>query len=275
MIQPLKRMGLALLPLFLGSAILASLQGIVFRDKAGNMSLENMKSWKGTKVDDNTMSFVGAGNPLRGQWKDQGLSLQQAIRIEGTAVRAKGNVFRLEQASMSGSVIAVLRQQGSGGERTTTLKAESIVYTAEPSKAVITGGVDLKIHSPGISQTFNITGSSAVLDLVPLGEKASFPLSSGTIQGPVRFRLDGERKAAKGTSTAVVVTGNAAKLTYDDASLTMTLTGGVHLEGDDAVIGGTVDASKAVIRLNDKHEVIEVSFEGSPGKSTLRETGGQ
>lgn len=259
---------------------------ITFKDKAGNMVVENLRSWKATLISDGKISFQGAGNPLKGTWKDQGLTVtassieglaERFQLLKGTAVQDKPGAFRLKQAKISGDVVATIEQRSKSEDRTTTLKCASIEYHADANTANLRGGVDILIKSPSNGQTFTMSGTSADLMTTPLGQTSEWPLKSGTVEGPIKLRLDATVKdaaAARGTKQ-VVVTGTASRLTFNDENRTMTLSGDVHLEGDDSVIGGTVDASKAVIRLNEKHEVIEVSFEGQPGRSTLRESGGR
>lgn len=251
----------------------AASQGVVFRDKDDNMSLSGLGSWATTRVDEDTLSFRGSGNPFRGRWRDQGLVVT-AQRIEGTAKKGPKGAFSLASATISGGVRAELAQFGPGGaSRNSVLNCSATTFSdrAEGPRLVATGSVVLTDFVQPDAQTVRLEGPSATIDLYPFQGRRDWPIRAATIPGPVQAVLTRVFKdSGGGARTAkVVATGN--RLSYDDASRTLTLAGNVRVEGDDAAMSGIATAARARIILDERRYLKEVQLEGDPGTSTLTE----
>jgi len=264
-------LGAAVSPLLIA---VAAPQGIVFKDKAGNMVLKNLTSWKTSLAATDRLEFLGKGNPLHGTWKDQGLTVE-AQQISGTALKKANGAFRLASAEITGAVEATILQSTANGTRTSSLHSEFVSYNAVGSSAKIKGSFTFRIQSPGEGQSSSLKGTGAELQLAELGSATTWPILSGEVSGPVHVQFKGVTKETQGTPPkTVVATATAKRMTISDQGRTVRLIGDVHLEGDDTVVGGSVDASQATLRFNELHELVEVELQGEPGRSSLKESGG-
>jgi lipopolysaccharide export system protein LptA len=272
-----KKVVCALVVILAASLIAQTGKIATWSDNVGNMTVENWTSWRIKKVGDTTYTFKGIGNPFKGIWKKQGLTVR-GKSVEGTVEKDEKGAMQLMDATIDAVVDATLTETPEPGvERTTVLHCQKIVFDGEKSTATLTGGVEVISKSPSESQTLEIKGSKATLDLVPFNEKSDWPIKSGEISGPVTMRLDTLERDKKGKEKPkkIVVTGKASRIVFNDAARTVTLYGAVELDGSDTVIGSNVTATKAVITLDEKREIVDVELSGDPGKSTLRDGGGR
>lgn len=267
----MRRLALALVAV---AAIAAAQSVTVWKDAAGNMVVRNLSSWRATRVSDKAISFKGLGKPFEASWKEQGLTVR-ATTMEGLAEKDDKGAYQLQRATIEGIASAAIEETVDGSVRTTEIRCKTIRYDGVGSKADLEGPVRVVSKVPAQSQSLELTGSSAHLGLTPIGEKADWPLRSGTIEGPVTMRLDSVERDPKGEAEPrkVRVTGKANRATFNDAARTITLTGRVELEGTDSIIGAEVKADRVVITLDERREIVDIEFTGSPGESRLRDGG--
>ncbi len=255
------------------SAVLAfAAQGITFKDKAGNMELTGLSGWRAKQVDDNTIEFNGTGNPFVGKWKDQGLTLR-AKTIKGTA-KKKGNAFHLAEATLTGGIKGNIVRTENGVSRNNDFTCAQAVYSADTNHLDLTGGVTIVSTSASAPRSIRFTGPTVSATLYPPETKSNWAIKAATITGPVVVVIETVRTVKTGDKTekrTVVINGRASKAVYDDVARTIVLSGGVHLDGDDNVVGGTVEASRAIISLSEKREVIGIELQGDPGRTTFHE----
>jgi len=243
--------------------------GIVFRDRKDNMVVRNLDSWRATRVNDQTISFVGAGKPLSGAWRDQGLAVT-ALSLEGQATRQGDGAFQLVTATFTGGVRANVT--GTGPKPIIAeLTCTSVKWRAAEasSTAQLTGNVRV-VQREADGQVMTLAGPSAILTLPALGQNSAFPIRRAEIAGPVTVTL--LRPGTKdGKPNLVSLKATAGRLVFDDANKRLELSGGVRLEGEDAMVAGETLAERAVVTLTSERKVQEIELFGSPGTSTFRE----
>lgn len=244
-----------------GAVVLA--QNIVFRDREGNMSLSGLSSWKATRVGDAELRFIGKGSPLIATWKKQGITVR-STQIEGLAQSA-GRSFSLKSTTVTGNTKIDLVGTQPGSNSRSTLTCTKAVYDAANSTVDLAGGITLASFSPESQRRFNMKGQTARLKIV----SGSWPIASGTVEGPIDMTLISVRKSAGSAGTLMTMKASAQRAEFVDAQRTITLLGNVSLSGDDDLTGGTVTGvDKAIIHLNEARDVTEVELFGQPGETT-------
>lgn len=265
------------LALGLALVVLVTAHGIVFEDKDRNMTVRGLASWNAERVDENRIKFRGAGKPFEGAWRDQGLTVR-ARSIDGLAQRNEKGAFALQEATISGDVLADLVGDAKGERRKTTLTGPKLTFDAAAPEPTATLAGPMKIVSvvEAKGQRFELRGDSAKIDLAPLDAKSEFPIVRARVPGPVVFVLTAKREVSEGGKTIerqVKIDGAAGLAVYDDAARTLTLSGGVTVQGDDTVIGGRASATSAIVRLDAERKVKAIDLIGEPGTSSLKDRG--
>jgi lipopolysaccharide export system protein LptA len=256
--------------------VFAAQASLVFRDKGGNMSIENYTS-SSFDVKDGEYAFVVSGKAVKGVWQTKGLVITTA-KIEGTAIRgAKG--LDLKQATMSGNVHVVVTQpstvKGSNTNQTVRLTSNSATYTSSNSNLVLLGEVRIKNTDKADARSMILTGSSATVTLNLNAKSEADRVSYATVKGLVEFDLKGQRKETnsetkKVSVLPVYIKGHANLLTYSASERTLVLTGNVELDGSDPIFGSQIrGVDKAVVKLDAKWNVTHVDLTGNPGKTTI------
>lgn len=277
-----RRTGLAVA---LGMAICGmavQLTPIFFRDKKDNMAVWNLGSWVIEKVSENKITFRGhakQGDVFYARWKSQGLAVKGGA-ISGSALKVNG-AFELSDAKLSGNVVADLTSQDpSGAERVSTLTTALMSFSTNARVVSIPGKVhvearETKKPSQRPAWTMEVDGSSSSLTLWDPDLKRPFAIRSGTIAGPVRLQLTSARKSndEEGKLIPVRIAVSASEMTYQDEPRMVTLVGAVTLDGEDDLVGGLMQASKAIIRLDKEFQPTAIELSGDPGKTTARKPG--
>ncbi|GEM_PF-3632452 len=259
----------------IGTAAIATAQNVtVWKDAAGNMVVKNLSSWRAKRLSEKAISFKGIGAPFEATWKEQGLTVR-AQSMEGTAQKDAKGAYQLQKASIRDVASATIEETVDGAARTTELWCRTIQYDGTDSKADLSGPVHIVSKVPSQSQSLEVSGSSAHLTLTPIGEKSDWPIRSATVEGPITMRLDSLERDPTGKEEPrkVRVTGKANRATFNDSARTITLVGKVELKGSDSIIGAEVKADRVVITLNEKREIVDIEFSGSPGRSEIRDGG--
>lgn len=236
------------------------------------MSVTGWTSWRATKVGAAQIEFVAKGKLITAEWRKQGLKAT-CTAIEGSARQEGASGYALNVATLSGGVKATVATFGNV-TRTSRLSSESMTLRTSESKATLNGGVDFSTETP--ERFMRVTGTGAQFILYTLGQKNEFPVRSGTVSGPVSLAMRSTEPGSDGKPQPVTAKGRADRLIFDDEARTVTLIGRVTLEGSGAAFAGDVrNASKVVLKLDDKRDVIEVEASGEPGETTIsREQGG-
>jgi hypothetical protein len=260
--------GTAWLGLGICAAALAAAQGIVFSDKAGNMDVRGLSSWRTTRLDQTKARFVGKGSPLTARWKRQGVQFV-GRSIEGLIQEDQGGSYRLSSATVGGGVTASLeRADEKGNPRKTTLTAPTVKFDGARDLVEATGGVGVTSVYAADEQVVTLKGSRASLTLYPSSSRNASFARSGSIDGPVTMTLETLYREPKGQKAPrkVNMVARCNRLTFDDASKTIRLEGDVEIEGSDPTTGGLIQqASEAIVTVDEKWQVVEIEFKGEPG----------
>jgi hypothetical protein len=248
----------------------ATLQdGVTFKDKQGNMSMRGLTSWVLKRIDDDTISFEGSGAPFVGKWRDQGLEFTGRT-IKGTATKNAAGAYRLTQATISGAVVGVVREDAK--KQTLTIRTESCSYDGKSDMATLPNAFSLRFDDGANDQVLTVTGKRGSIGLAPWGEKDQYPIRTLEVAGPVEMSLGGNRlQQSSQQRVPFRVFTKASKVTYVDATRTFTLAGPVEIDGEDDLVSGTVGANSAIIKLNAERKPVEISLSGSPGRTSLRQ----
>lgn len=272
---------------FLAGAIglAAAVAAIDFRDRRDNMTLLDMTSFN-TQRTEKGFRFRAKGDPLRASWKSQGLRFV-ATSIEGEAERDAERGFELKRATLDGIREAEFGPpDGSPRARFVRLSVVKLEYDREGEVASVVspGAIRLVSQVPARRETFELQGSSARLEVVPIGREAEDPLRSGTVAGPVRMKLETlnvGRPEDPADDESVTVEGRADRLEIAEFGRLLTLSGNVELRGtsvrlsdrevtDDAVLGGSVTrVERAVLRLDRERRIVEVELSAENGRTEL------
>lgn len=263
-----------LLPALVLVAALALAQGGMFRDKAGNMEVRNIKSWRIQPEGKGKIKFVGVGSPtLKGTWRAQRLTIT-AGSLEAYVTADSKNAYALDTASMTGGVQVDRESPGSaGGTQSANVKSSTATYMAKEQRIEAKGNVTLHSQDDSIGQTIHATGSAGTILLSDPGARTS-SVGRATLSGPVVLKMNAVRQVTEeGTTKKVPYTldGSADKMEYDAEKRTVTLTGNVKLSGDDPVLAGAeIEAARAVITLLASGEIEAVDFDGEPGRTVYK-----
>ena len=249
-------------PAFLACLLLvgaARAQTINFSDKAGKMTLTHISSWSTRLNPGNILHFKALGSKLHGEWETLGLKVD-AGGIEGDAKRvgAVGNnsSLELQNATLTGGVHLVVNQKG----QLVTMDCASAVIKSDGSVMNVTleGGVTIDRDVPATGEKLHATGSRGTAQVTMANG-----LGKATLAGPVT--IDMNRKSTQ--AATVHVNAKARKLDINrmaDPS-TIVLTGDVTIQGNDPAIAGDIRASRAVILVDAKGNVIGIDADGDPG----------
>jgi hypothetical protein len=260
-------------------AVLALAQNVTFKDKAGNLTVSGLASWRVTRLDAEAVRIVGRGSPFTAVWTAEGLTLS-GLDIEGRLSQGTGGRLQLRQARVKGNVVMRLVQNTANqGQRTTALTGAALDYDAGRDETTIDGAVSVATKLERSGELFELRGTGATIQLYPLGETREWPARSGSLGGPVTMRLlrtrsATQRERSEGTTDPVTVevTGRADRLAFDEDGRRIVLAGSVTIVGSDAAGFGEIKANRAVVRLNERREVVDIDFDGSPGVARIRDS---
>lgn len=245
----------------------------VIRDKEGVLELKNLASFRSTQVSKTQIVHRGKGAPrFSATWAERGLALSGESLQVVTDKNADGN-FEISIVHVEGGVEGSLDEtDDKGRNRTATLSCAAAELNTGKNLGFLRGGVAIDARFPEEAKRLKFTGSSAELGLVPLKTKADFPFTRVEVAGPITVRYESEVQDADTKKTRkVLVTAKGARLAYDDVTRTLTLAGGVTLEGNDELVGTNVLATRAILKFDEKRDLVDVELVGDPGTSTLRD----
>jgi lipopolysaccharide export system protein LptA len=248
--------------------------------RTGTIRLENMGQLS-TDIEPKHTRFVGLGNPMRGVWVQQRMTVETR-RVEGRAVRIP-NGLQLEQATMSGGIDARMlrasRNPASRQDQVLTLRGAEGRFTILDNTFELTGGVNLNQNDPGANTTTAITAKRGTVALTQAPSTAAgAAIRTAQLRGNVTVNIRSERlEEQQGQRRAVPYTLNAVAqvMTYSTEANTITLEQNVRIDGTDPTLIGSVEnVNRAVIRLDANGQPAGVDFFGSPGTTRMRQTGG-
>lgn len=151
----------------------------VFSDKAGSLKIWNMSSHEITFKPGGDATFVGEGNPVKGESKKQNLNLQcrEVEAVMETLKDAGKNTLVLKTTDLKGSVIVTI-----GGKSVKTLKAGSVNLTDSATEAVATIPGQFTFEDKGENTTF-LSANRGKFNLDSLRGKAEPKIRSGNLIG--------------------------------------------------------------------------------------------
>jgi lipopolysaccharide export system protein LptA len=262
------------------AAAWCSQQRITFRDRAGDMEIRNGTSWFSQQLDENRISFGGKGRPIVAEWKKQGRYMESAS-IEGVASRGAGGALSLVSATLSGGVVVRQTRQSANSASTipqvVKLASASANYVAKDDRWTLDGGVTATQTDEGARQNFTITGQAGAVSLQTTGTSGpAGAIREAAISGSVKLKLQSAQRAAdpkdpqKSVWQTRVVDGRADRIEFDASKRTLKLLGNVHIEGDDPVVFGELDATSATLTLDERGKPIRLELEGEPGVTHIK-----
>ncbi len=254
-------------------------QGVTFRDKSGNMSVRNADSWLVEQLDDK-FRFLCTGKPLIAAWQRQGLEVRSA-RLSGEAASRESGETALLTADLDGGVEAALvrdsSEPGADSKQRIRITGPKASYLASEERWTLPSGFDMTRSDPGAGQSNELRAGRGVVHMHPSSGRAEkrWPFRQADLTSDVRFKFVSRRRVAVANkpgqfeSRQYTVQGRADRLTYEDSSGTLTLTGNVQLDGDDPTVMGELEAASAVLTLDDRARVKRIELKGEPGRSRL------
>ncbi|HWA82567.1 MAG TPA: hypothetical protein VG820_03975 [Fimbriimonadaceae bacterium] len=175
--------------------------------------------------------------------------LAPRMQVDAIAVLSK-ETNAIQSAMASGGIRAI--RTGTGGRAEMT--GSTALYSASAGKATLKIGGPVKLTNTSAGgHGFTATGSSLVAELGP-----SRTFETATLNGPVRLQI---RQAEQAGQPALNLVVTASKLLLDETSkpTTITLTGGVHINGVGSGMTAESALSRLVLRLDDQGEVVYMS----------------
>ncbi|HVT11613.1 MAG TPA: hypothetical protein VHE55_05055 [Fimbriimonadaceae bacterium] len=173
------------------------------------------------------------------------------MQVDAISVFGKDNEANaIRNATASGGIRAI--RTGNGGRAEMT--GSTAKYSADGAKASLRIGGPVKLTNTGTGgHGFTATGSSLVADLGP-----SRTFETATLNGPVRLQI---RQAEQSGQPGLDLVVAASKLLLDETSkpTTITLSGGVHINGVGSGMTAESTLSRLVLRLDDQGEVVYMS----------------
>lgn len=257
-------------PAILACLLLAGIacaQTINFSDKAGKMTLTRITSWSTRLNPGNILHFKALGHKLHGEWANLGLKVD-ADSIEGDAKRVgavgTGSSLELQNATLTGGVHLVVDQKG----QVVTMDCASAVIKSDGTVMNVTleGGVIIDREAPATGEKLHATGSHGSAQVTMANG-----LGKATLFGPVT--IDMNRKSTQATTTHVNAKAKKLDINRTADPSTIILTGDVVIQGNDPVIAGDIRASRAVILVDAKGNVIGIDADGDPGVMRFKERG--
>lgn len=243
--------------------------GITFKDKQLNMVLDNLSRWHMVKVDHQEYQITGAGTPIRGSWKSQGLTVQ-ALSLEGLIRSGRGQRLELIKATLKGDVVVDLAShlKAQAEPRKTYLKSQEIQYSQQNLQILLPLPFTLTSTYPEESQTLSLSGKKATLFLLPKKNT----LKEGTIKGPVHLKAETLTRSPskKEVFSKILIESKADQMEISKEGLQITMLGNVHIKGEQEAFSGEAEADQAIIYFNEKREIIEIDLKGNPGKTVLQ-----
>jgi hypothetical protein len=270
-------MRLATLSAIALAAVLCAAQSSVWRDKAGNMSVENLTSWLVTQVSDTDVRLVGKGTPaapVRGIWRSQGFEVR-AQRLECLARRNKAGAYEMVKGEASGDCFVTL-VGGDRGALQTTVRTEVWRYDGEERKLSAPGRLEWSSLDSAAGWRFELTGSGGEATLWDPASKRSFPARVVEVRGPIQMSWTSTRppKEKGGQPSTITIRGRADSVRLDDEARTVTLSGNVSASGDEDPFAGSMVASKVVLHYDAERRLTQIEGFGEPGITRAREKGG-
>lgn len=259
---------LALLGILAPLLVLAAQDvAINFQDRARNMTLKRFDGFLITTQQDGSLAFSGTGKPAVGEWRSQGLTIT-ANAWKGRAEKGDGKAYLLQRAEVEGAVVV----EASSSGRPVTVRTPKATFDAKGRRIDCPGA--LTIEQATANGTLTAQGSSGYAELYESRpETAPTLVRRSGLAGPVHLEMRTKR-VVDGVERVQTLTGDAAKLEYDAAARTVTLSGGVLLQGDDEAMAGDARGSRAVITLDSAGKPLSIEMVGDPGVSHLSRAGG-
>ncbi len=230
------------LPLLVASFAVAA-GGFLYHDASGNMSLS---AQSGSLVSGASIYTFHLRGGVTASSRKDGLVIT-AMEVVGDALPAKQETHIRHAVATGGA--RVVKTSTSGTSTLSSMKAD---YTDRGRDAlvVMTGGVRITSVLSAKRQSWVITGPSGEATLDPAGSKGK-GLRSAIIDGGARVQLD------QATGGSMVATGRRLVLDNSTKPATLTLTGSVRVQGGSGTgFGSLQNAQRAVLRLNEKGEVV-------------------
>jgi lipopolysaccharide export system protein LptA len=269
--------------------VLAQSQNFYFRDRAGNMKLSNMPSWRASvdRSNPNRYTFRGRATTgtVLGEWDAQNMTIR-AKQIEGSSRRV-GNKMELENAELTGGVTVTMTRpsarRGATQRQTVTTKADSMDLNGNTNTLTMKGGVTMTQDDPGAESSMTATGATGVAVLTDAEDKnAKGPVQSANLSGNAKITVNSARTVTEGgqrrkvqyqiVSTASRVQFQLLKTGQDYG--TITLTGNVVIAGNDPILFGEMRGyDRVVITLDSEMQPVDIEAGEGRGTTTVTQKG--
>lgn len=241
---------------FVLASSLAVGQGIYrYSDKSENLQIvaPGGVAWRALANDAFELTLSGGKSKVTATSRTQGIQMTggNIVATIGPDPAKKGQ-NRLQRARATGGTRTIKSANG----QTSEIAGNTATYVAGVAESLLTltGAVSLRNLDQQKRQSLAATGSSGIATLeTGTQSKRSNGVRSATLAGPVRVTMieSGSRRAT--------VVASANRMIYENTPgrPTITLTGNVKISGQgESNIGTFSNLSRAVLRLNDKNELV-------------------
>ena len=262
-------------PILTVTALVFAVQGrINLQDKAGNMEVRGGTSFIIEAIENSSkVKFIGKGNPIVAEWKKDGM-LVESQNLEAIADRPAVGRYNVESAILQGAVHAKQKTNAQLVE----IWSNDANYTASNETWDLNGNVRVEQSDSVKGTSSKMSGTKGTIVLYARGEKTSprGRIKTANVTGPVTFEVHSKRMVQvssnppKSELKPTVVTGKADRMDFDNVQGTVTLTGNVFISGDDPVVPGDMEATKATVFLDETGGVKRIELEGEPGVTRLK-----
>lgn len=216
----------------------------VFSDKAGSLKIWNMSSHEITFKPGGDATFIGEGNPVRGESKKQNLTLEcrEVNAIMETLKDGGKNSLVLKKTDLSGSVIVTI-----SGKSTKTLKTGAVNLTDSATEAVATMPGKFTFEDKGENVSF-LSANKGSFTLDSLRGKAEPKVRRGSLIGSGHVDVKDKKGGHSILDSATINFRNEAEQTVFDFPSALEME--THQKDEDGTTDVNFSGSSGTISTN-------------------------